>query len=231
MAIGQNHKRMTSKPGRPAAPRVSRRERHRTETRERLFRAALRLFAERGYLETTVEDITDAADVGKGTFFNYFPTKEHVLATFGDERLAVIERAAKEARKTKGHVLPVIKNLATYLAGLSSESPALLRSIYAANASCAPVRAQMHRRIHAGRRLMTEMFAIAQQRGEIRGDRSPADLARLTQLVFHGVTLAWALNPDSGLLETTEAVWDLITPALSVSETHTTKAPRGKDKR
>jgi hypothetical protein len=75
------------------------------------------------------------------------------------------------------------------------------------------------------------MFAIAQQRGEIRGGRSPADLARLTQLVFHGVTLAWALNPDSGLLETTEAVWDLITPALSVSETHTTKAPRGKDKR
>ena len=41
------------------------------------------------------------------------------------------------------------------------------------------------------------------------------DLARLTQLVFHGVTLAWALHPDSGLLKTTEAVWELIAPALS----------------
>ena|ERR1035437_5353917 len=74
-------------------PREGRRERHRAETRERLFRAALKIFAERGYLQTTVEDITNAADVGKGTFFNYFPTKEHVLATLGSERIAAIERS------------------------------------------------------------------------------------------------------------------------------------------
>src|SRR5271157_2707805 len=94
-------------------PRTGRRERHRAETRERLFRAALRLFAERGYLETTVEDITNAADVGKGTFFNYFPTKEHVLATFGDERVAVIERAYKEARSSDQPVLHAILQLLT----------------------------------------------------------------------------------------------------------------------
>lgn len=217
MSKGQTSLPMRSLAHQRPSPRPNRRARHRAETRERLFRAALQLFAERGYLETTVEDITDAADVGKGTFFNYFPTKEHVLATFGDERIAVIERAAEEARQTTGHVLPVIKNLATYLAGLSAESPALLRSIYAANASCAPVRAEMQKRIHAARHLMAEMFAIAQQRGEIRGDVSAADLARLTQLVFHGVTLAWALSPDSSLLETTEAVWGLITPALTVA--------------
>ena len=55
-------------------PRSGRRERRRLETRDRLYRAALELFGERGFLETTVEDITEAADVGKGTFFNYFPT-------------------------------------------------------------------------------------------------------------------------------------------------------------
>ena len=73
--------------------RGNRRERHRAETRERLYRAALELFAERGFLETTVEDITESADVGKGTFFNYFPTKEHILAEFGGERTAAVERA------------------------------------------------------------------------------------------------------------------------------------------
>src|ERR1700676_606300 len=113
MAMGQNHKRMTSKPRRPAAPRVSRRERHRAEIRERLFRAALRLFAERGYLETTVEDITDAADDGQGSFFNYFPTKEHVLATYGEERLRVIERALQPARSGAVPVLTVMRALAT----------------------------------------------------------------------------------------------------------------------
>ena len=65
----------------------TRRERRREETRECIFRAALKLFAERGVFATTVEDITEAADVGKGTFFNYFPSKEHVLAGFGQMQL------------------------------------------------------------------------------------------------------------------------------------------------
>src|SRR3984893_19118126 len=104
-----------------------------------LYRAALQLGAERGYQKTTVEDITEAADVGKGTFFNYFPTKEHVLATYGAERIAAIERALQEARTSKRPVLDVLGDLATDLAGQSKESPALLRSIYAAHASCEPV--------------------------------------------------------------------------------------------
>src|SRR5580704_10742209 len=90
-------------------PPSNRRERRRIETRERIYRAALRIFAQRGYLDTTVEDITEAADVGKGTFFNYFPTKEHVLATYGDERLAAIEVALKKARSAKHSVLAVLK--------------------------------------------------------------------------------------------------------------------------
>ncbi|MGA2719724.1 MAG: helix-turn-helix domain-containing protein [Candidatus Acidiferrales bacterium] len=65
---------ITSIVRRPSKAPAGRRERRRTETRDRLFHSALKLFAERGYQETTVEAITEAADVGKGTFFNYFPT-------------------------------------------------------------------------------------------------------------------------------------------------------------
>src|ERR1700734_2255875 len=107
-------------------PRAGRRERRRAEIRERLFRSALRLFAERGFMETTVEDITEAADVGKGTFFNYFRTKEHVLATFGAERLASFERALERAKD--GPVLPVLRELTSDLAGPYTENSALLRA-------------------------------------------------------------------------------------------------------
>ncbi len=193
-------------------PQASRRERHRTEIRERLFRSALRLFAERGFLETTVEDITEAADVGKGTFFNYFRTKEHVLATFGAERLASVERAIERAKK--GPVLPVLRDLAADLAGHSTENPALLRAIYAAHASCAPVRAELHKRLQTGRRLLAEIFTIAQQRGEVRRDIPAAELARLTQIVLLGITLAWALHPDSSLRGTAQEAWDLFLPSL-----------------
>lgn len=55
------------------------------QTRERLYRTALQLFEDRGFDETTVQQITDLADAGKGTFFHHFPTKDHVLAAYWDD--------------------------------------------------------------------------------------------------------------------------------------------------
>jgi AcrR family transcriptional regulator len=196
------------------ARRPDRRERKRAETRERIFRAALQLFAERGYLETTVEDITEAADVGKGTFFNYFPTKEHVLAQYGEERVEQVSRALERARSGKESVSSALKELATNLAGQSSESPELLRSVFAANLSCAPVRGELQKRIQRARQLMSQIFALGQQRGEIRPDIPASDLGQLVRLIFMGVTIAWALNPESSLPGTAERVWELLCPGL-----------------
>jgi AcrR family transcriptional regulator len=201
---------------RPAktVPRAGRRERHRRETRDRLYRAALALFAERGFLETTVEDITEAADVGKGTFFNYFPTKEHILAEFGGQRTAAVERALEQARVTKGPVLDVFRELVGDAVGQADKSAALLRAIFAAHASCTSVREELVKRSQLGRRLLAQIFLLAQQRGEIRRDIAAMDLARMTQRIFMGVTMSWAIMPESTLRKTAEEIWDLFQPTL-----------------
>ena len=63
-------------------PLLKRRERNKQLLRQRLRERALHLFRSHGYEATSVQQIADAADTAKATFFNYYPTKEHLLAEF-----------------------------------------------------------------------------------------------------------------------------------------------------
>lgn len=69
-----------------------RRERKKQITRAALLRSAVVLFRERGIYGTRIADITAAADVGKGVFYNYFETKEALLAELMREALDLLER-------------------------------------------------------------------------------------------------------------------------------------------
>lgn len=82
-----------------------RRERKRRQTRERIEQAAMSLFLQCGFEATTIEDITEAADVSKRSFFDYFPSKEEVVFAWQDafaDRLmaAIAARPADESSVT-----------------------------------------------------------------------------------------------------------------------------------
>jgi AcrR family transcriptional regulator len=75
------------------------RERKKQQTREAIHRAAMQLFAERGFEATTIADIAAAADIAPRTFFSYFASKEDAVfekfdATFADFDETLRERPA-----------------------------------------------------------------------------------------------------------------------------------------
>ena len=66
---------------------VSRREKRKQEIRGRIEDAAYALFKARGVDETSIEQICEAADVARRTFYGYFPNKHALLGGLGVSRL------------------------------------------------------------------------------------------------------------------------------------------------
>src|SRR5882724_11678515 len=142
----------------------NRRERQSLELRERLFRAALDLFAKKGFAETTVEDITEAADVGKGTFFNYFPSKDHILLAFGEMQLAKLEAAIENARSNQTSVEQFLRALPERMTQEPTRNPAIVRTLLQAYLSTSAVReamVDMQRRVQA---VHTQIIQMGQER-------------------------------------------------------------------
>jgi len=97
-----------------------------SEIRERIYRVALRRIRAHGYDDTPVSGITRESDVAKGTFFNHFPTKEHLLARALDEMLDRVFRSATRDHVGSDAIARALDDLALELAGDSPLARALI---------------------------------------------------------------------------------------------------------
>src|SRR5262245_23882058 len=191
-------------------PPASRRERRSAELRERLFRSALELFASKGYAETTVEDITEAADVGKGTFFNYFPSKEHILMAFGEMQLARLESVIREAEQSGRPMREVMRTLVMRMTEEPVRNPAIVRALLQANLSSVPVRGEMLRIHDRNRALLGRLIRHGQERGEIRADLPSEEIAQVWRQTIFGTLMFWSLVGDASLVARIETAVGLL---------------------
>ena len=201
-------------PALPLSHPSNRRERHSIELRERLFRAALDLFAKQGFAETTVEDITNAADLGKGTFFNYFPSKDHILLAFAEMQLGKLRLAVEEARRTSVPMPQFMRSLAALMTQEPMRNPDIIRVLLQAFLSNSQVREAMldlQARVLA---FHTEMIQLGQERGEIRGDLPAADIALVFRQTIFGTLLIWSLYGDSSLQSRMDSAFEVIWSGL-----------------
>ena len=120
--------------GKSPAPGL--RERKQQQTRERLKRAAMALFLERGFETTTIDDIAATADVSRRSFFHYFASKEDVVAAWQEDAAAalvaeILARPADESMLTAAEnaIAAAVKRIdpaeAAAMSRLKRDNPAL----------------------------------------------------------------------------------------------------------
>ena len=195
-----------------------RRQRRSRETRERLFRAALRLFAEKGFAETTVEDITNAADVGKGTFFNYFPSKEHILIAFSDMQLSKLQATVDQMRARPEPMRSFFRAMTLRMTEEPSRAPDVVRALLQANLSSSSVRSVMQERSARAEELLTQLVQIGQDRGEFRRDVPALELAQVFRQTIFGTLLMWSLYGDASLPDRIERAMEILWMGLAPRE-------------
>ena len=198
-----------------AAASSGRRQRRSAELRERLFRAALDLFAKKGFAETTVEDITNAADVGKGTFFNYFPSKNHILLAFGEMQLEKLHASVEAARQSNEPMSVFLRSLRARMTEEPSRNPAIVRTILQAHLSSPPVREAMAKNHTRAQGLLTQLIQLGQDRGEVRKDLSASELAYVFRQTVFGTLLLWSIFGDSTLPERIDTAFNVLWTGLA----------------
>jgi AcrR family transcriptional regulator len=97
-----------AKPDRPlqtfthANEKISRIERRKTEFRDKITKSALKLFAKHGMTETSIAAIITEADIAHKTFFNHFPTRDHLLqhivSSHTEHAYSLISEAMKRSK-------------------------------------------------------------------------------------------------------------------------------------
>jgi AcrR family transcriptional regulator len=181
----------------PPQPPASLRERKKLATRHELRRVTLRLVAERGFSNVTVEEIAEAANVSPRTFFNYFPSKEAAL--FGaDPALKDATRDAIVGQLPGEPVVTVLRSVMTTQARRVADEFAELGGDpveWLGRMRAARTDPQLHA-VHGAQMAALERSlaeAIAQRLGtDVERDPYPGLLAAMATGVFRSSMSFWA---------------------------------------
>ena len=197
---------------------MGRRERKAAQTRLKLFRCAMQLFAERGFQNVTVEDITEAADVGKGTFFNYFESKDQVLGVMAEIQLGKVRSAMEEAEAGKHSIQSVLQRLFARVGEEPGRSPELARTVISSFLASEVIRRGMDQNMCEGRRMAARIVELGQERGEIDAKLKPEQVALQLQQAFLGTLLLWSLRGEPKLQTAIEASFQHFWRAIAVRD-------------
>jgi AcrR family transcriptional regulator len=165
-------------------PSDGHRERKKARTREQLTEAAVRLFIERGFEQTKVDDIVAAADVVPRTFFRYFASKDDALFSWYDLPRDAIVAALRSRPRGEGIVTALIAAFDESVRASGAQRVLRLTSQVVAKSP------ELRGRLDAVRAIHRDDIANA------LGHRLPRSAALIAQMITAAVLTAYSATVD-----------------------------------
>jgi AcrR family transcriptional regulator len=183
----------------------SRRDRRKREVHDRIVGAAVSLFERQGFDTTTALEIADSADVAEKTFYNHFPTKQHLIEELARESLARLMEILRQVLERGGSPS---ERLLHFFESAADEAEAgsrpLARELILEWIRISQV--EEDRRLHEG-----FMKLLADEQATRREREFLADIAVAT---YTGILINWVSRSDYPLRERLLAAARLLADAL-----------------
>ncbi len=199
-------------------PLRGRREQAKLERRERIYEAALSLFRTQGYDSTTVDQITRHAGLAKGTFFNYFPTKDAVLRYLGTREIGRLGSSAMNNGNGRGTAIGKLKRLMAALATNLEQDRTLVSLIFRKGVTAPDLLAG-----DAGgfslQPIASLLIRQAQYNGEVNRDLDPDGLAAALDALYLQQLVRWCESTRPyPLTERLTGIVDLLLLGIGAAE-------------
>lgn len=174
------------------------REVRKKQTRVRILEASIELFENQGYEATTVQQIATRAEVAKGTFFNYFSSKEDLILEL---HRSLIRKEIESQNGQPGPVMPQLLNGLLVHAKHYPLTQAVTRAVLQGVYGSSRIGTVQSERSGEFARFLVPIIRNGQERGEIRTDLPAEKIADMAVQSYFGVLMSWVLNGNGDSLE------------------------------
>jgi AcrR family transcriptional regulator len=170
---------------------LPRRERKKHQLKEAIYNTAIELFLKKGYDHVTIEDITEKVDVAKGTFFNYFASKDAILPYFLSKHLEEIrERLPKEMERYKT-AQQKLQHLFYLLGKLVLDNELLIKWVLMESFRLKVYQKEQTEIFGNILRIMVQILREGQEKDEFRKNIAPLESAEILESIFFFSAMRW----------------------------------------
>lgn len=170
------------------------RERKKARLRRQIFETAVKLFRERGYEQTRVEDIVRILGISQPTFFRYFPSKDAVLGEVGRRGFACMSERLQSELSSEAAIAERLRRLYQALAREAEADRPLWQAVVLSGAMDPVHSPDMRERKEAAIGLLRQILAQGQRRGEITRSIPADNLAEFMEGLYNTVVRQWAVD-------------------------------------